>query len=241
MQAQAKLAMPFGGAYDYCMGDEMSLTYYTQYFDFDWSPHSLRDFRKWLQARYPSLEALNRAWETSFATWDAVVPMTLQEAQGRANAAPWCEFRDFMNDVVADFYAMVQATLKKVDPKARVGLSGTQEPRAGNGMDWWKNSKAFNYYHAYNTGWSNEMRRSFARETGVAQSPYYAGYWQAGRAAENNLFWCLLHDTNGVSAWATPILFYNDFTYSESGRDTRAVPRDEARHLGPDPERPPPA
>ncbi len=223
MQAQAKLAMPFGGAYDYCMGDEMSLTYYTQYFDFDWSPHSLRDFRKWLQARYPSLEALNRAWETSFATWDAVVPMTLQEAQGRANAAPWCEFRDFMNDVVADFYAMVQATLKKVDPKARVGLSGTQEPRAGNGMDWWKNSKAFNYYHAYNTGWSNEMRRSFARETGVAQSPYYAGYWQAGRAAENNLFWCLLHDTNGVSAWATPILFYNDFTYSESGRDTRAL------------------
>ena len=35
----------FGGAYDYCMGDEMSLTYYTRYFDFDFGEHSLAAFQ----------------------------------------------------------------------------------------------------------------------------------------------------------------------------------------------------
>lgn len=231
MRARAAEAMKFGGAYGYSMGDEMSLTYYTRYFDYCWSPHCLAWFRTWLQQRYKSLEELNRAWETTFADWEAVVPMTLAESQSKANAAPWCEFRDFMNDVVADFYAMVRQSLQSVDPQAKAGLSGTQEPRAGNGMDWWKNSRGFNYYHAYNTGWSNEMRRSFAAGTGVLQSPYYAGYWQAGRAIEYNMFWCLLHDTSGISAWTTPIFFYNDFTYSESGRDTLALCHEMKRGL----------
>ncbi len=211
----------FGGAYDYCMGDEMSLTDYTQYFDYDFSPSSLAAFRRSLQARYPSLDELNRAWETTFATWDAVMPMTLDEVKGRANAAPWAEFRDFMNDTMAGYFALVQDTIRKTDPGARCGLSGTQEPKPGNGMDWWKNSGAFSYYHSYNTGWSDEMRRSFGPSTGVAQSPYRAGYWQAGRGLEYQMFWCLLHDTKGISAWATPLFFYGDLTLSESGADTR--------------------
>ena len=148
--------------------------------------------------------------------------MTLEEVKGRANAAPWAEFRDFMNDGVADYFALVQRTIRESDPAARCGLSGTQEPKPGNGMDWWKNSQAFSYYHSYNTGWSCEMRRSFARHTGVAQSPYRAGYWQAGRGLQYQMFWCLLHDTKGISAWTTPLFFYGDFTLSESGRDTQA-------------------
>ncbi len=231
LRARAGEAMQYGGAIDYCMGDEMSLTYYTAFFDYCWSPHCLAGFRTWLQARYPSLDALNKAWETGFASWDAVLPMTLDEVKTRANAAPWCEFRDYMNDVIAGFYSLVRKTLREVDPQARAGLSGTQEPRAGNGMDWWKNSAAFDYYHAYNTGWSNEMRRSFAPYTGVKQTPYYAGYWQAGRKIEYNMFWCLLHDTEAVSAWATPIFFYHDFTYSESGRDTMALCHEMKRGL----------
>ncbi|MBU0610799.1 MAG: hypothetical protein KKI08_23135 [Armatimonadetes bacterium] len=77
----------FGGAYDYCMGDEMSLTHYTRYFDFDFDPRNLADFRAWLKGRYPDLAALNKAWATSFATWDDVMPMTLDEARQAANAA----------------------------------------------------------------------------------------------------------------------------------------------------------
>lgn len=224
-------AQAFGGAYDYCMGDEMSLTYYTQYFDFDFAPQNLVDFRNWLKQRYATLADLNKAWDTTFATWGEVMPLTLDEARKRDNAAGWCEFRDFMNDTLSGFYHEVQQTIGAVDPQVHAGLSGTQEPRAGNGMDWWKNSKAFNYYHAYNTGWSNEMRRSFAPYTGVMQSPYYAGYWQSGRQIEYNMLWCLLHDTTGVSAWDTDIMFYNDYTYSEAGRDTNALCQEFKRGL----------
>ncbi|MEN6304584.1 MAG: beta-galactosidase trimerization domain-containing protein, partial [Armatimonadia bacterium] len=223
MEQVAKDDLALGSPYDYCMGDEMSLTHYTRYYDFDFDPRNLADFREWLKKRYASVEALNKAWDTTYATWDEVMPLTLDEAKARDNAAGWAEFREFMNDTMAGFCAEVEQNLQKVDPAARAGLSGTQEPRAGNGMDWWKMSKGFNYYHAYNTGWSNEMRRSFAPYTGVQQTPYFAGYWQAGRQIEDRMFWCLLHDTQSVSAWTTSIFFYNDFTYSESGRDTLAL------------------
>ena len=216
----------FGGAYDYCMGDEMSLTHYTRYYDFCFGEHSLAAFREWLQKRYDSLDALNQAWETQFADWGAVMPMTLEEVKGRANAAPWAEFRDFMNDSLADYYALVQGTIRETDPDAKCGLSGTQEPKPGNGMDWWQNSQAFSYYHSYNTGWSDEMRRSFQPYTGVMCTPYRCGYWQSGQRLEYQNFWCLLHDTKGISAWTTPLFFYGDFTYSEAGRDTRANMRE---------------
>ncbi len=218
-----KEAGRLGFSYDYCMGDEMSLTHYTRYFDYCFSPHCLARFREWLKRRYRSLDELNRTWQTDFSSWDEVVPLTLDEARKRRNAAAWGEFRTFMNDTLADFYAFVQRTIRSVDPQAKCGLSGTQAPKPGNGMDWWKLSSAFSYYHSYNTGWSNEMRRSFARETGVMQSPYYAGYWQSGRGLEYNMFWCLLHDTKGISCWTTPLLIYPDFTLTEAGQDTRKL------------------
>ncbi len=221
LRERIKEAGGVGFSYDYCMGDEMSLTYYTRYFDYCFSQHCLAAFRRWLRKRYSSLAELNEAWETKFITWDKVMPMTLDEAKHRPNAAPWGEFRTFMNDTVADFFSFVQETIRSVDPEAKCGLSGTQEPKPGNGMDWWKLSHAFSYYHSYNTGWSNEMRRSFARATGVMQTPYYAGYWQRGRRLEYNMFWCLLHDTKGISCWKTALLIYPDFTLTEAGADTR--------------------
>ncbi len=216
----------YGGANDYCMGDEMSLTSYTSYFDYCFCDKTLAAFREWLKTRYPSLDDLNKTWETSFATWDAVMPMTLDEVKGRANAAPWAEFREFMTQSLADYYALVQRAIRESDPQAHCGLSGTQEPKPGNGMNWWLDSQAFSYYHSYNTGWSDEMRRSFAPYTGVAQSPYRCGYWQAGQQLQYQNFWCLTHDTKGISAWTTELFFYGDLTQSESGADTRANMRE---------------
>ncbi|MBI2301833.1 MAG: beta-galactosidase, partial [Armatimonadetes bacterium] len=219
--ARASRTTDWGGTYDYCMGDEMSLTYYTQYLDFDWSPQSLSDFRRWLQKRYAAVDELNAAWGTRFAGWDEVVPQTLDEAKAAANPAAWAEFRTYMNDQIADFYRFVQDTLRGVDPHAECGLSGTQSPEAGNGMDWWKVGQAFSYFHSYNTSWSSEMRRSWQRYGLAAQSPYNAGYSAVNPGAEYNLWWCLFHDTRGISAWKTGLFFQGDFDLSQSGRDTK--------------------
>ncbi|MFQ6098722.1 MAG: beta-galactosidase, partial [Armatimonadota bacterium] len=222
VQKRVRDRMRYGGCFSYCMGDEMSLTYYTRFHDFCFSKHCLARFRDWLKDLYGDLDSLNEAWETNFPTWGDVMPMTVEEVRGRDNAAPWADHRTFMNDTLADFFSFVQDSIREIDPEAKCGLSGTQAPEAGNGMDWWKLSKAFSHYHSYNTGWSDEMRRSFQRDTGVMVSPYRAGYWQAGARLEYQMFWCLLHDTQGISAWTTKLFFYPDLTFSESGRDTRA-------------------
>ena len=211
-----------GGTYDYCMGDEMSLTHYTRFHDYDWSEHSLGDFRRWLKERHSGLEALNASWGTGFTAWDAVVPLTREEARESDNPAAWFEFRTYMNDQLAGFYTFVQDTIRSVDPHARCGLSGTQSPEAGNGMDWWTLRRAFSYHHSYNTSWSNEMRRSFQRDGGAEQSPYFSGYSATDPAAENRMWWCLFHDTRGISAWKTGLFYFGDFTETPSGRDTKA-------------------
>jgi hypothetical protein len=226
IQGRVRERQKFGGCYDYCMGDEMSLTSYTAYHDFCWSEHCLARFRQWLQAKYGSLERLNVEWGTAYAAWGDVLPLTLKDAKAAANPAPWADHRTFMDDTLADFFAFVQHAIEEVHPGAKAGLSGTQSPEAGNGMDWWKLSQAFTYYHSYNTSWSNEMRRSFHADTGVEQSPYYLGYWQAGRKVEYNGFWCLLHDTKGISAWYTPLFFYGDLADSECGASTRDYVRE---------------
>ncbi len=221
IRSRAEVTMAAGGTYDYCMGDEMSLTYYTQFHDFDWSPGSLADFRRWLQTRYADLAALNQAWSSGYATWDAVMPQTREQAQASTNPAAWAEFRTYMNQQLADFYRDVQATIREVDPHAHAGLSGTQSPEAANGMDWWTLRNAFSYHHSYNTSWSNELRRSFQYLGGAEQSPYFSGYSATDPAVENRFWWCLLHDTRGISAWKTGLFFYGDFSETPSGRDTR--------------------
>ena len=71
MRRAARTAMAYGGGYAYCLGDEMSLTSYNAYYDFDFSPASVAAYRGWLAKRYGTLEALNRQWETAYRDWAA--------------------------------------------------------------------------------------------------------------------------------------------------------------------------
>jgi hypothetical protein len=67
----------------YDLRDELSTTISANPFDYDFSPTSLAAFREWLKTRYASLEALNAQWETSFASWDTVVPFTTDQIKQR--------------------------------------------------------------------------------------------------------------------------------------------------------------
>jgi hypothetical protein len=85
----------------YDLRDELSTTISANPFDYDFSPTSLAAFREWLKTRYASLEALNKQWETSFASWDAVMPFTtdqIKQRMGSAKPGPetkvdWAEVR----------------------------------------------------------------------------------------------------------------------------------------------------
>lgn len=67
----------------YDIRDELSTTISANPFDYDFHPLALAGFRKWLQSRYPSLEALNAQWDTKFATWDDVKPFMTDQIKNR--------------------------------------------------------------------------------------------------------------------------------------------------------------
>ncbi|HNU50476.1 MAG TPA: beta-galactosidase [Verrucomicrobiota bacterium] len=63
--------------------DELSVTISANPFDYDYSPRALEGFRAWLQSQYPSLEKLNREWQTPFPTWDDVRPFSTDQIKNR--------------------------------------------------------------------------------------------------------------------------------------------------------------
>ena len=67
----------------YDLRDELSTTISANPFDYDFHPLALNGFRDWLKTQYVTLDALNTEWETSFATWDAVRPMTTDRIKNR--------------------------------------------------------------------------------------------------------------------------------------------------------------
>jgi hypothetical protein len=63
--------------------DELSTTNSANPFDYDFSEHTLKAFRTWLQTEYSSLDALNAQWETKFTAWDEVKPFTTDQIKNR--------------------------------------------------------------------------------------------------------------------------------------------------------------
>ncbi|MGV3773379.1 MAG: beta-galactosidase [Verrucomicrobiales bacterium] len=68
-------------AYD--IRDELSITISANPFDYDFNPITLASFRKWLQAEYSTLKALNEEWETQFSSWEEVKPFTTDQIKNR--------------------------------------------------------------------------------------------------------------------------------------------------------------
>jgi len=65
----------------YSLGDEISSGFFSDPFDFDYSPVMLKGFREWLKKSYGDLARLNRQWGTRYSDWEQVVPFTTDETK----------------------------------------------------------------------------------------------------------------------------------------------------------------
>ena len=117
----------------YSLGDETGIADLAAAWDFDFSPASLAAFRIWLRGRYGSLAALNAQWAATFATWDAVIPMTTGEAIRAPgdNFSAWADFKEFMDDAFARAIRAGTEAVHEADPAARAGIEGAQIPGWG--------------------------------------------------------------------------------------------------------------
>lgn len=158
----------FYGVRDYQMCDEMRLGPAVCS-----SEHCLAAFREYLQTQYDSLAALNREWETSFKSWDALKPIPLTEVSDEKNNMPqWLDHRLSMNTVFRDWVGRTKEILCEVNPDATCGLSGTQIPDTT--YDWWQLMKVIDCLGNYG-GIQQELVASF-RASHARNGQWTGGY-----------------------------------------------------------------
>ena len=202
-------------------GDEQSITGYGgSAIDFCFSEHCLREMRKFVQAKYGTLDRLNAEWETDFARWDDVVPFTRQEiwaANGR-HVAGWADHLEFMDDRLTNSLAFSILPLRKIDPSVRYALSGTQAPSAYGGTDWWKQLNVLDAALSYDTGGQLDIHRSFCPNGGFM--PWKWGYGGKGPAAVDGVWRSCFAGCRGLIGFQSSSQINDDWTYSQGLRDT---------------------
>src|ERR1043165_311856 len=201
----------------YFVGDEGSLTSYGDAVDFDWNPHTLAEFRGWLQQQYGSLTTLNSEWRTSFSDWNSVVPYTTDEAKKTRNYAPWADHRTFMEITFARAYQTARDAAIEGDPDAHIAVSGTQATNAYNGADWSRLDRVIDDFLSYDGGNQWDMHRSFAKPN--AMIGFWTGYGSHGLAVQNAIWTAAINNVLHPNIFWMYSFLNPDLTHSASARD----------------------
>ncbi len=144
--------------------DETGVANLVEAWDFCFCPLTLAAMRNWLVGQYGSLDEINRAWGTRFASLDEVTPLSTDEMMKRGddNLSSWADHRTFMNVTFAAAGKKASDTVRSVDSEGIAGFVGGQMPAGFGGYDYWLLSQALDVMEPYNIGNNREIWRSFA-------------------------------------------------------------------------------
>ena len=137
----------------YSLGDENGVSRGAGY-----GPSDQVYFRKFLQEKYRTIEALNYNWKSSYASFDDVPHPGLKEAKDAGNYAAWGDHRAYMEKMYADLYAFLRQEIRKYDPGAKVGAEGSVPG------DLELTIAPLEYWGPYSSLIGDEALRSFGRE-----------------------------------------------------------------------------
>ena len=192
----------------YDLRDELSIGSLASPMDYCFGPHTLREFRAWLQETYGALETLNAEWDTAYTSWDDVMPLTTYEAKDRERAAlaagepennaPWADHRAFMDLTFARTLDRLRGHVREIDPITPVGVEGLQMPSAWGGYDLWRLSQAVDWVEPYDIAGSREIFRSFLPPNTPILSTVFGSDFNAIR---RKLWWLLLAGDRGAIVW----------------------------------------
>jgi beta-galactosidase len=117
--------------------------------EFCYCANSVARFRKWLEKKYGTLEALNEAWYRRFTSWSEVEPNRLSTILSYTDYIDW---RAFITEKLAEDLRMKYEAVKSVAPD-RVATSHADapnlftSPRSGDGTpDDWLMSRQVDYW-----------------------------------------------------------------------------------------------
>jgi beta-galactosidase GanA len=209
------------GGYAVGITDEAFLSYHNQRQELCFCPLCQARFQKWLQARYPSLEALNAEWGTSYASWEEVKGTKTEEIRGKENCAPFVDFRTFMADEWITACRQITDAYHEVAPQTPMGHTNTFGVNPFNGNDYWKlcTQTGFGWGQEYSEAikasgnkaifelWRSFVETPEAKVSRQADKPFFnygwIGYDRQAQAAHYEPWWLALHGSRGVSYYAT--------------------------------------
>ncbi len=161
---------------------------------FCYCKNTLAKFRRWLETKYGSLQALNTAWYRGFERWDQVEPPRFGTILSYSDFIDW---KSFISDKLAADLRARRDAVKSADPShpatshAAVPAIFTS-PFEGDGTpDDWKMAASADYYgtsiypkHSSSAAPWTTLRRAgsmdFIRSSGRRNSGFYIGELQAG-------------------------------------------------------------
>lgn len=195
-------AAPFATT-EVSMGDEDSQV--SGKFDICMSPTCNEDFRTFLKKEYrDSLAAVNAEWGTDYATWEDVVPITLEQAKQNGHFPQWVDHRRHMESVWADIFAFGREVSQEIVPGARVGYEGSDgTPGSFTGVDYWKLAQSMDLNNVYLGDFHTAVTRDFAAPGTLIGLGWYGGYAETRNEPYNRwLPWrSLLRGANSVWIW----------------------------------------
>lgn len=178
------------GATYFCMQDEFRLNG-----EYDWSPQTLAAFRQHAKDIYGTLDALNAEWDTAFKSFDAVMPVLIEDARKKPdNLARWLDFRLYMDSRVARRYEVAAEEAAKISPLIRIGESGMYAPGYNVGVNYYSVGRACRFISTY-AGLRSDWIHAFLPDDAVVST--WLGY---GRQHPTHP-WSVLFKGNNILAW----------------------------------------
>lgn len=152
--------------------------------EFCFCPYSVARFRGWLQLKYGSLEALNRAWYRRFESWDDVEPNRLSTILSYTDYIDWRTFitRKITEDLRARYDAVKSVLPNAIATSHAAAPDLFTTPLDGNGNpDDWQAAAVVDFW-----GTSFYPKHSFA----VGRDPAWRGaLLDFTRSATDGTFW----------------------------------------------------
>jgi hypothetical protein len=223
---QGRQAAPYQPA-AYTLGDENFL--YRGPGEIGHHPAAIAAFREWLQAKYRTIAALNRTWESDYAGFDDITPMLLSDAAARLGAdsaasslAPWIDHKVFLDDCFAYTHNRFRSVLRAQDPGAKVGWDGILGYGWQSGYDFVKLTAECDLNQTYLRRWlQGRLVADFKKPDALT------GAW-GNRVADNEEGWhafpwaCLFRGDNSTWWWTSwgcdYVPFYPDLSQSNYGK-----------------------
>ena len=163
----------------YYLGDDVNYVKPDQ--DACWSPSCRALLAAHARREYESIDALNRAWGTSYDAFEQVEPIKradVRAAAGKGDLAPLCRWIDHQlsaDAMFAGFFRELGQAVQQVAPGTRANMNGDGWAWPGMGFDHWRLAEGKNVTIQYPNLMAHEIFRC-ATAPGALRGTWYGGY-----------------------------------------------------------------